>query len=238
MVPPARRAVHRRQPDHARGRVVITVLLALLATGGTAWLVLTSSAPARVDPVPLRAATQVDPAAVQECSTAVARARDAVKAAQPSYSHWAGHVRAQIDYDAGTATLEQTRERWAATKATGDADIAGFRTALAAFDAVRGGCAQRPGAAEAVSVGGVAQDPVLTTCRAEFGFASAAVSAAGAVVDDWSAHVEMMKGKEHTDPVQYGRMWRDMVNAAPADLDRFARASLDLTRIVDCPRPH
>jgi hypothetical protein len=231
MVPTARRAVHRRRPDRARGRVVITVLLALVATGGTAWLVLTASAPERVDPVPLRAATKLDPAAVQECGRAVALARDTVRAAQPSYSHWAGHVRAQVDFDTRTATIEQTRERWAATKATADADISGFRTALAAFDPERGGCAERPGSA------GADQDPVLATCRTEFGFASAAVTAATAVVDDWSAHVDMMKGKEHTDPAQYGRMWRDMVTAAPDDLDRFARASLDLTQHVDCPRP-
>jgi hypothetical protein len=32
-------------------------------------------------------------------------------------------------------------------------------------------------------------------------------------------------------------MWRDMVEAAPADLDRFARASLAMSDHVDCPRP-
>ncbi len=56
-----------------------------------------------------------------------------------------------------------------------------------------------------------------------------AVAAAGAMVDDWSHHVEMMKDREHSDPAQYGRRWRAMVAAAPVNLDRFARGSLELT---------
>jgi hypothetical protein len=164
--------------------------------------------------------------ATQSCMTTVARAHDVVAAAQPSYSHWAGHVRAQLDYDAGTATLEHTRARWASTKATADADLAGFATAYGAFQAVQDGCgSQTP------------DDSVASDCRSEFASASSAVTAAKAVVDDWAAHVEMMKGKEHTDPAQYGRMWRDMVRAAPPDLDRFAQASLDLSDHTGCPRP-
>lgn len=84
---------------------------------------------------------------------------------------------------------------------------------------------------------------VLTACQSELGAASSAVTSAGAVVDDWAAHVEMMKGREakgtgdHTDPAQYGRMWRDMVAAAPDNLGRFATASLNLMDHVECPRP-
>jgi hypothetical protein len=77
----------------------------------------------------------------------------------------------------------------------------------------------------------------MAVCRSDFAAVSAAVTAAKAVVDDWAAHVEMMKGKEHTDPQQYGQMWRDMVKAAPTDLGRFADASLELRKHVDCPRP-
>jgi hypothetical protein len=213
------------------------VLLALVATGGTAWLVLTASARDRAEPAPLRTGTEVgvpasrvDAAALQGCGKAVTLARSAVKAATPSFSHWASHVRAQLDYDAGAATLEQTQARWAATKATADADIAGFRTARTAFEGARGGCAEATGVP-------ADQADVLTSCRSELGAAATAVTAAGGVVDDWGAHVEMMKGKEHTDPAQYGRMWRDMVTAAPDNLGRFASASLNLMDHVECPRP-
>jgi hypothetical protein len=47
----------------------------------------------------------------------------------------------------------------------------------------------------------------------------------------------MMKDKEHIDPAQYGQQWREMVQAAPAPLDHFTRASLELTNHADCPDP-
>ena len=221
------------------GRRFVMVLLGLVAVGGLA-AALSISAGRGPDPVPARAVASAVPvadrpteASVRACETAVARARDAVAAARPSYSHWSGHVHAQLDYDAGTATLEQTRERWASTKATADADLADFARAYAAFEAVQDGCAPPPGQA----AGPGDQDDVMTQCRSEFVSVATAVAAAKAVVDDWAAHVEMMKGKEHTDPAQYGRMWRDMVRAAPPDLARFAQASLAMSDHVDCPRP-
>jgi hypothetical protein len=225
------RGKHRR--DEKGFRRFATALLGVVAVAGLATLVATLSGgragpaavPTGATSVP--ATVQQAAAAVQACGTTVARAHDAVAAAQPSYSHWAGHVRAQLDYDAGTATLEQTRARWAETKATADADLAGFATAYGAYQAVQDGCGdQEPG-----------DDPVMAGCRSEFASASSAVTAAKAVVDDWGAHVAMMKGKEHTDPTQYGRMWRDMVRAAPPNLDRFAQASLDLSDHTGCPRP-
>jgi hypothetical protein len=236
-MPTTGRGAHRRPPDHTRTRRTLTVLLALVATGGTAWLALSAGARDRTDSAPLPAAAEVgasaaraDTAALQGCKKVVTLARGAVKAATPAYSHWANHVRAQLDYDAGAATIEQTRARWAATKATADADIADFRTALTAFQAARGECAEATGVP-------ADQADVLTSCRSELRAASTAVTAAGGVVDDWAAHVAMMKGKEHTDPAQYGRMWRDMVNAAPDNLGRFASASLNLMDYVECPRP-
>jgi hypothetical protein len=210
---------------------VLAVLLGLVAVGGILTLLALGGGsrdraappPAAATPVPASAAV-----AVQACETTVARARDAVVAAQPSYSHWSGHVRAQLDYDAGTATLEQTRARWASTKATADADLAQFAAAYAAYESVQDGCGDRS------PVGG---DAVMAGCHTDLAAASAAVTAGKAVVDDWAAHVAMMKGKEHTDPTQYGRMWRDMVRAAPANLDRFAQASLQMSGHNACPRP-
>lgn len=228
---PRPRNRHRRAPAPRRPLLVGAAAGAVAVALGSAVLLATSRGG---EPVPTAGAVSepaADVAARRRCEEAVAAARQAVAAARPSYSHWAGHVRAELDYDAGAATLEQTRARWAATKATGDADVAAFAAAYARFDRVRGGCADGSGPPAAVP------DPVMSTCRPEFAAASTAVAAGKAVVDDWAAHVEMMKGKEHTDPAQYGQRWRDMVRAAPVDLDRFARAQLELTAHVDCPRP-
>jgi hypothetical protein len=231
--------VRRRGQAAGTPRRGVVVLVGLVVAAGVLVLVrLTTVSGSPVEPAAHPApATWVeasaDPVARQRCETTVARARAAVAAAQPAYSHWAGHVRAQLDLDAGTATLEQVRARWAATKATGDADVADFAAAYSAYEAVRDGCAAP--AVDAASA--TPPDPVLTTCRTELTAASDAVDAAKAVVDDWAAHVEMMKGKEHTDPQQYGKRWRDMVTAAPRNLGRFAQASLALRNYVDCPQP-
>jgi hypothetical protein len=242
----------RHQRSDSGRRRLVTVLLAFVAAGGVATLLVvsvgrdqdlvrdgTSAAPA-VDRAAVEAATRA-------CQVAVARARDAVAAARPSFSHWSGHVRAQRDYDAGTATIEQTRERWATTRATADADLADFAAAYSAYEAVQDGCAESPGqdsrrqAPPGQSPPGQAsdegQDPALAMCRTEFVAVSAAAAAAKAVVDDWAAHVAMMKGKEHYGAEEYGQMWRDMVAAAPADLEAFTRASLAMSDYVDCPRP-
>ena len=229
MIPRWARGRHRRRPDDRHRRSLLAVLLALVAVGGVGTvLALAGGSGGTPAPTPAVAAPVPTAVEVQACETTVARARDAVAAAQPSYSHWAGHVRAQLDYDAGTATLEQTRARWASTKATADADLAQFATAYAAYQAVQDGCGTPPSGAG---------DAVVAGCHADLASASAAVTAGKAVVDDWGAHVAMMKGKEHTDPTQYGRMWRDMVRAAPAHLDRFAQASLDMSGHTTCPRP-
>ena len=225
------RGRHRR--DEKAVRRLAAALLALVAVAGLATLVATASG-GRAGPAAVTTGATAAPVAdqqaavaTQSCMTTVARAHDVVAAAQPAYSHWAGHVHAQLDYDAGTATLEQTRARWASTKATADADLAGFAAAYGTYQAVQDGCGdQEPD-------GG----PVAADCRSEFASASSAVTAAKAVVDDWAAHVGMMKGKEHTDPAQYGRMWRDMVAAAPRNLDRFSQASLALSDQTGCPRP-
>jgi hypothetical protein len=219
-------------------------LLVLVTVAGLATALVLSPAgrPTDLPPAPAAsptaAAGAATGAALRACERVVATGRDTVDAARPSFSHWAGHVRAQLDYDAGAATLEQTRERWATTKATADADLADFARADAAFGAVRNGCAPEPG--RVLLAGGPTpadRDPVMVACRGEFESVSAAVAAAEAVVADWAAHVAMMKGKEHYGAHEYGRMWRDMVEAAPARLDRFARTSLAMSDHADCPHP-
>ena len=64
--------------------------------------------------------------------------------------------------------------------------------------------------------------PVAAQCSQRAAAQATALQAGDAVVADWRAHVEMMQNKPHTDPNAYGKMWRDMVNAAPPHLDGFS----------------
>lgn len=242
------RGRHRRQVR--RDRRAVAGLLALVAAGGVAAAVALSASPGRTGPGPAPAASGAPAAApepvsaaspLQACAATVAAGRAAIAAARPARDHWAEHVQAQLDYDAGTATLARTRERWAASKATAEADLAGFATAHAAFGAVRDGCGPADAAVRAVSrpvaEGQPDADATLARCRDELGPVVAAEDAAKAVVDDWAAHVAMMKDKAHIDPRQYGHMWHEMVAAAPADLDRFATATRAADQHSGCPAP-
>jgi hypothetical protein len=231
MVRRAHRGVHRRRRPGKRGRIAGTVLLAVLIAAGVALFALTRQAREPADPVPVRAEPAVAAAAVAECSMSVALGRAAIEAARAAYSNWAGHVRAQIDLDAGTISREQASARWTGTMATGDADIAGFRAARDVFDAQRDGCARR---SEWAAADG---DSMLVDCRSEFDAVSTAVAASGGVVDEWEEHLEMMKAEEQADPAQYGQRWRSMVDSAPTVLDRLSQTSLELTQHANCPRP-
>ena len=76
--------------------------------------------------------------------------------------------------------------------------------------------------------------PVAAACSARASVTATAVQASEAVVGDWRAHVEMMQNKPHTDPNAYGKMWRDMVTAAPPHLDAFAAARDTLNQQPAC----
>lgn len=169
------------------------------------------------------------PAALADCARAVERGERVVRAAGTVHGNWSGHVRAQLDYDAGTATLEETRERWAATKATADADLAAFTAAVDQY---------RPGAAACAALRAADlpepwQQPAVQCQVRDAGLATA-VAAGEAVVGDWAAHVAMMKDRSHTEPTQYGRMWDEMVAAAPPHIAAFGTARDALAGVPGC----
>ena len=169
------------------------------------------------------------PAALADCVRAVERGERVVLAAGTIHGDWSGHVQAQLDYDAGTAPLAQIRERWAATKAAADADLLAFTTAVVEY---------RPGAAACAALRAADlperwQQPAVQCQVRDAGLASA-VAAGEAVVRDWAAHVAMMKDKSHTEPTQYGRMWAQMVAAAPPNIAAFGTARDALTDVPGC----
>ena len=217
--------------------------LALLAAGGVLWASLDrpsrattvanqveSSAPA--SPAPAGSATAdptAPPAALLACVGSLERGAAVTTAADASRDHWGTHVRAQTDYDAGAITRQQMLDTFAATKASGPADLAAFDAAKAEYTPVSSGCAGLDPNAM-----GPRWQPVATQCGQRAAGMTAAMQAGDAVVADWRAHVEMMQNKPHTDPNVYGKMWRDMVNAAPPHLDGFTTARDALNQEPPC----
>jgi hypothetical protein len=169
------------------------------------------------------------PAALADCVRAVELGERVVRAAGTVHGNWSGHVQAQLDYDAGTATVEQTRERWAATKATADADLAAFTAAVDEYRPGAAACA----ALRAADLPEAWQQPAVQ-CQVRDAGLVTAVAAGEAVVGDWAAHVAMMKDRSHTEPSQYGRMWEEMVAAAPPHIAAFGAARDALAGVPGC----
>lgn len=202
----------------------------LLAVGGVIWA--TMERPTRATTVAnqVASATAGDPSgtagpaaaappALAACVDILQRGAAVVAAADASRDHWGTHVRAQTDYDAGAISKQQMLDRFAATKAAGPADLAAFDAAEAAYRPVDSGCAGLdPNALDE------RWRPVAAQCTQRAAGLATALQAGEAVVGDWRAHVQMMQNKPHTDPNAYGKMWRDMVNAAPPHLDGFTAA--------------
>ena len=152
-----------------------------------------------------------------------------VAAADLSRDHWGTHVRAQTDYDVGAIGRQQMLDTFAATRAAGPADLAAFDAAEAQYTPVGSGCA-------GLDPNALTERwrPVATQCSQRAAAQATALTAGDAVVGDWRAHVEMMQNKPHTDPNAYGKMWRDMVTAAPPRLDAFAAARDALNQQPPC----
>lgn len=226
--------------------LAVGVGVLLLAAGGVIWA--TAGQPTRATTV----ANQVDSAAVATpsgaaavpagnappaqlaaCADTLQRGAAVITAADLSRDHWGTHVRAQFDHDAGAISRQQMLDLFAATKAAGPADLAAYDAATAQYEPVSSGCA-------GMDPNGVGEQwhPVAAQCSQRAAGMAPALQAGAAVVADWRAHVQMMQNKPHTDPNAYGKMWRDMVNAAPPHLDGFATARDAVNQLPACqPSP-
>jgi hypothetical protein len=236
---------HAQMPDRQQRRRIALVAAGagiLLVAGGILTWTLTGT-PARATTVanavdaPTAGAPAGDaagdqnapPAALAACARAVESGNRVVEAAAVSREHWGGHVQAQLDFDAGRINRQQMADAFAATKATGPADLASFDAARVAYAPLSSACTGMDGA-------DLPQrwQPAATRCAQRAGELAIAVPASEAVVADWRAHVEMMQAKLHTDPKEYGQMWRDMVAAAPAHLNGYTTARDALDRQPAC----
>jgi hypothetical protein len=238
---------HAQQPGRLdRRRTVLVAVgagLALLLAGALTWGMTSSPAPtpaaARSEPSPGTPAApnaaepgaegNTPPAALVSCARAEESGTAVVETAVASRNHWGDHVKAQLDYDAGTITAKQMVDIFAATRQAGPADLASYDTARAQFQPQADACT-------GLDAAGMAERwrPVAAECTTRAGQLATAVQASDAVVGDWRAHVAMMQNKPHTDRDEYGKMWRDMIVAAPPHLQGYTAARDALNQLPPC----
>jgi hypothetical protein len=181
-----------------------------------------SSAPANA-PDGQRKAIPVPSIPADPCAAEVAVAEREVSAARVAAGHWREHVQARTALLDGRISQATTKAIWKRTRLAGPGDIRRLAAATAAYQPVRGGCANAPGAAG-------------KACRQRLTALADAVVAGQAVARDWQAHLAMMATHKAggMDDQHAQTMWVAAWHAAPANLTAFADADATVARTASC----
>lgn len=169
------------------------------------------------------------PVALQACQIEVSTGEDWAGATSESASHWKQHYQASVDYNAGDITLKEAEDNFAASKAKGDADVKAVTASQEAYEDAAGACAKMSAEDLPAHVSEVAQ-----ACRERAEAIDKAIPLGTEVNGDWSAHLEMMKSKDDTDPAEYDKRWQMMVQMAPDGMEPYEEAAAVLEDAPEC----
>jgi hypothetical protein len=171
------------------------------------------------DPTPSSRPPNPDAAAALKGCRAKVQAGDNVMAAgQKGMRHWAEHIQAQTDKNAGKITLKKMEAIFARTQNAGDEDEKRYVKAVKAHEDSPGSCKEVAGAAAPIAKQmarcakrGHAQQPVM--------------DAAKDGMEDWTKHLgemrKSMKGKIHNPQKQ----WLQTYRAAPPHIKAYEKAA-------------
>lgn len=156
---------------------------------------------------------------VEACSAALESAPTLVKAASSSASHWKTHTEAETKLEEGTVTRDEAQSMWDRSKPFGPSDVAAFKNAYGDWEKARSGC---DGIVDATADGPMAA--AGKKCESRFAAAQKVADTGKVVNDQWAAHVEMMKHKDHTDMTKYVERWLGMVHDSKPALSAYSKA--------------
>ena len=186
----------------------------------------TPSSTSSPDPSPTEPSGTDDAgAALDACREDVA-ARDAVlSAAKKGVGHWAEHVGAQLDADAGTVTVARMNAVFARTRLAGPGDVKAYDEAVRRARRTTGPCGPVEGASVEAARG-------LAACAERKRAQQPVLAAAKAGMTAWRQHLgDMRRDAEGRTSDPEGR-WRATYAEAPTTIDAYrrARASFDAPR--------
>ena len=185
-----------------------------------------SQAPSTAESSP---SPSVDPAsaaseeALAACQAKVRAADEVIKEGKTGVEHWAGHVQAQRDGNAGKISTEEMKARFKATRLKGPGDLKRYNDAKAAYEDLEGSCAEVEGADTVVAAG-------LADCSERSKAQKPLMAATAAGMKDWKNHLTFMQqNKLHQagSPSQALQTWLNQYNAAPKNINAFKKATED-----------
>jgi hypothetical protein len=175
---------------------------------------------------PANAASQK---ALQACQAKVRAADEVIKQGKTGVEHWAGHIQAQRDGDAGEISTEEMKARFKATRLKGPGDLERYGDARSKYQDLDASCKE---VQESDSVVAAA----LADCNKRSGAQKPLMAATDAAMDDWKAHIKFMQRNalhQAGDPGQALQTWLSQYDAAPKNIKAFKKATEDF-KAPDC----
>jgi hypothetical protein len=177
----------------------------------------------------------IDPAstaaqkAFEDCQAKVQAADEVIKQGKTGVEHWAGHIQAQADGNAGKISTEEMKARFKATRLKGPGDLKRYNEALSAYEDLDGSCGEVEGAESVVAA-------ALADCNTRSKAQKPLMSATDEAMDDWKAHLSFMQRNalhQAGTPSEALQTWLNQYNAAPKNLNAFEKAT-DRFDAPDC----
>lgn len=150
------------------------------------------------------------------CQARVRSADRVITAAEPGAKHWAEHVGAQYDADAGRMTVTQLNDVFSKTRVLAPDDLSSYNDAVASYNRIAGPCTgiQATGKVKAA----------LAACAARAVAQRSVLTAADLVLKDWGTHAASMTRSRDGRVDDAARVWIKQYQAAPVHLDVLTKA--------------
>jgi hypothetical protein len=159
--------------------------------------------------------------ALEACQAKVRAADEVIKQGTTGVEHWAGHIQAQKDGDAGKISPAQMKKQFKATRLKGPGDLKRYDEARSAYQDLEGSCEE---VQESDSVVAAA----LADCDERSKAQKPLMTATNAAMKDWRAHLTFMQRNavhQAGTPSEALATWLRQYNAAPKNINAFEKAT-------------
>ena len=163
--------------------------------------------------------------ALQSCRERVAAADAVLATAATGVGHWAAHVQAQTDADAGEITVDQMNTIFTRSRLAGSGDEKRYQRARTAYQEADGSCAFLPDAPAPVAEG-------LSACRTRAAAQRPVLAAAEPAMADWREHLQDMRASRMQHVRDADQVWVRAWRAAPPHIEAYQ----DAVEAFDAPR--
>jgi hypothetical protein len=158
--------------------------------------------------------------ALEACQAKVRAADEVINQGTTGAEHWAGHIQAQKDGNAGKISPEQMKARFKATRLKGPDDLKRYDEARSAYQDLEGSC-------EEVQESDSVVVAALADCDERSKAQKPLMTATNAVMKDWRAHLTFMQRNalhKAGTPSEALATWLKQYNAAPKNINAFKKA--------------